>query len=220
MVFTGCDDEDEDEEPIPPASTTTENFDLVKNMLSEIFDKPEEENLVPPAAEPAVDLTEDEIHQLTPAEIDRVDSLLRDIVSAQQAEATAVETAAEISLPIDEELTRVEQEWAQFTEDEKQLGSIAPQWIGDDQTNVCMKCSAKFSITRRRHHCRACGKIFCSSCSSQKVKLVHDDSREDRACDDCVRIINRGASSHSSIKRTNERLVSYSSRIPSKLHAT
>lgn len=39
------------------------------------------------------------------------------------------------------------------------LGSTAPQWVPDSQAPVCMKCGSKFSFTRRRHHCRACGKV-------------------------------------------------------------
>lgn len=39
------------------------------------------------------------------------------------------------------------------------LGTTAPQWIPDSQAPACMKCGSKFSFTRRRHHCRACGKV-------------------------------------------------------------
>lgn len=40
------------------------------------------------------------------------------------------------------------------------LGSTAPQWVPDSQAPVCMKCGSRFSFTRRRHHCRACGKVW------------------------------------------------------------
>lgn len=39
------------------------------------------------------------------------------------------------------------------------LGSTAPQWVPDSQAPVCMKCGSRFSFTKRRHHCRACGKV-------------------------------------------------------------
>lgn len=40
------------------------------------------------------------------------------------------------------------------------LGSTAPQWVPDSQAPVCMKCGSRFSFTKRRHHCRACGKVM------------------------------------------------------------
>lgn len=39
------------------------------------------------------------------------------------------------------------------------LGEVAPVWVPDAQALVCMKCGVKFTFTKRRHHCRACGKV-------------------------------------------------------------
>ncbi|MGH0119565.1 UNVERIFIED_CONTAM: hypothetical protein FKN15_032390 [Acipenser sinensis] len=39
------------------------------------------------------------------------------------------------------------------------LGEVAPVWVPDSQAPICMKCEAKFTFTKRRHHCRACGKV-------------------------------------------------------------
>lgn len=39
------------------------------------------------------------------------------------------------------------------------LGTRAPVWVPDARVSMCMLCTAEFTITFRRHHCRACGKV-------------------------------------------------------------
>lgn len=46
-----------------------------------------------------------------------------------------------------------------------------PVWIPDIEAPKCMSCTATFTVVKRRHHCRNCGKIFCSRCSSNSVPL-------------------------------------------------
>uniref|UniRef100_A0A1A7Z3E4 FYVE-type domain-containing protein n=1 Tax=Iconisemion striatum TaxID=60296 RepID=A0A1A7Z3E4_9TELE len=65
------------------------------------------------------------------------------------------------------------------------LGEVAPLWVPDSQAPVCMKCDVKFTFTKRRHHCRACGKVFCAACCSLKCKLVYMDRKEARVCVTC-----------------------------------
>uniref|UniRef100_A0A1I7WNK0 FYVE-type domain-containing protein n=1 Tax=Heterorhabditis bacteriophora TaxID=37862 RepID=A0A1I7WNK0_HETBA len=42
--------------------------------------------------------------------------------------------------------------------------SIVP-WSADQESLHCGRCAAKFGITRRRHHCRLCGRVMCHQCS-------------------------------------------------------
>lgn len=65
------------------------------------------------------------------------------------------------------------------------LGEVAPVWVPDSQAPVCMKCDVKFTFTKRRHHCRACGKVFCAACCSLKCRLVYMDRKEARVCVTC-----------------------------------
>ncbi|KAK8388081.1 hypothetical protein O3P69_020163 [Scylla paramamosain] len=48
-----------------------------------------------------------------------------------------------------------------------------PPWVPDQQAPRCMACGASFTMVRRRHHCRNCGKVFCAQCSQHAVPLPH-----------------------------------------------
>ncbi|KAK6484287.1 zinc finger FYVE domain-containing protein 9-like isoform X1 [Huso huso] len=69
------------------------------------------------------------------------------------------------------------------------LGEVAPVWVPDSQAPICMKCEAKFTFTKRRHHCRACGKVFCATCCSLKCRLVYMDRKEARVCITCHSVL-------------------------------
>ncbi|CBK21583.2 uncharacterized protein [Blastocystis hominis] len=34
----------------------------------------------------------------------------------------------------------------------------------DEVCLSCYGCQQKFTVIRRRHHCRICGQVFCSDC--------------------------------------------------------
>ncbi|XP_063409348.1 uncharacterized protein LOC134692743 isoform X3 [Mytilus trossulus] len=72
---------------------------------------------------------------------------------------------------------------------EASLGKSAPMWIPDSVAPVCMGCEVKFTFTKRRHHCRACGKVFCSACCSLKSRLPYMENKEARVCVECNRQI-------------------------------
>ncbi|XP_069088772.1 zinc finger FYVE domain-containing protein 9 [Pleurodeles waltl] len=69
------------------------------------------------------------------------------------------------------------------------LGEVAPVWVPDSKASNCMKCEAKFTFTKRRHHCRACGKVFCATCCSLKCQLLYMDKKEARVCVICHSVL-------------------------------
>ncbi|KAI8645607.1 hypothetical protein BD408DRAFT_67237 [Parasitella parasitica] len=54
-------------------------------------------------------------------------------------------------------------------------------WMPDEQCKECNNCSAPFNLFRRKHHCRTCGRIFCSKCLSNNIHTSHSL----RVCNDC-----------------------------------
>lgn len=65
------------------------------------------------------------------------------------------------------------------------LGEKAPVWIPDARVTMCMSCTSPFTLTNRRHHCRACGNVVCGSCSESTAPLVYLNYTEARVCDKC-----------------------------------
>ncbi|XP_022915844.1 lateral signaling target protein 2 homolog [Onthophagus taurus] len=61
-----------------------------------------------------------------------------------------------------------------------------PIWIPDVEAPKCMSCGSNFTVVKRRHHCRNCGKVFCSRCSSNNVPLPKfGHTKPVRVCNKC-----------------------------------
>jgi len=59
-------------------------------------------------------------------------------------------------------------------------------WIPDNEAFYCMVCRSEFTLIKRKHHCRNCGKVICGSCSSKKLLLKHIDPQNlVRVCQVC-----------------------------------
>ena len=57
-------------------------------------------------------------------------------------------------------------------------GGAPKHWLPDHLVKACMMCGVGFGIMVRKHHCRACGAIYCADCSSHRVEA-------ERICDLC-----------------------------------
>uniref|UniRef100_A0A8B9KMR0 FYVE, RhoGEF and PH domain containing 4b n=1 Tax=Astyanax mexicanus TaxID=7994 RepID=A0A8B9KMR0_ASTMX len=81
-------------------------------------------------------------------------------------------------------------------EEVSELGRRAPRWIRDNEVTMCMKCKEPFNaLTRRRHHCRACGYVVCWKCSENKAALEYDGNKMNKVCKDCYSILTGRAAS-------------------------
>ena len=43
-----------------------------------------------------------------------------------------------------------------------------PVWQADADAHSCYTCEKPFTLRRRKHHCRACGKVVCGKCSPKE----------------------------------------------------
>jgi hypothetical protein len=91
----------------------------------------------------------------------------------------------------DDDKSRILEQWlAAFKRGDKYHGDnqFAAPWMSDKASKKCMRCGAKFTLLRRRHHCRLCGDLLCDKCSSRRIKSLGEEasSVEIRACDRCA----------------------------------
>ena len=66
-------------------------------------------------------------------------------------------------------------------------GEVAAMWTPDNLVDACELCHKAFTmITRRRHHCRACGKVACHDCCHQFYSIPYiKKNKKVRICNDC-----------------------------------
>lgn len=56
------------------------------------------------------------------------------------------------------------------------------EWQNDKESKHCTICDYKFTLVKRRHHCRGCGRIVCANCSSNSMVV---NGQLKRACQHC-----------------------------------
>eukprot|EP01121_Diplochlamys_sp_Union-15-3_P002753 TRINITY_DN1252_c0_g1_i2.p1 TRINITY_DN1252_c0_g1~~TRINITY_DN1252_c0_g1_i2.p1 ORF type:complete len:209 (-),score=19.14 TRINITY_DN1252_c0_g1_i2:113-739(-) len=71
-----------------------------------------------------------------------------------------------------------------LTTEEKEL--LRPCWKRDDSVLSCESCHRRFSIRRRRHHCRNCGGIFCNGCMKRQSLPRLNYNTPVRVCIGCL----------------------------------
>ncbi|XP_017536116.2 hepatocyte growth factor-regulated tyrosine kinase substrate isoform X3 [Manis javanica] len=67
----------------------------------------------------------------------------------------------------------------------------APDWVDAEE---CHRCRVQFGVVTRKHHCRACGQIFCGKCSSRSSTIPKFGiEKEVRVCEPCFEQLNKKA---------------------------
>ncbi|KAJ3351741.1 hypothetical protein GGF32_004096 [Allomyces javanicus] len=72
-------------------------------------------------------------------------------------------------------------------------------WQADAAASACHQCRSTFTVLRRRHHCRLCGKLYCGACSTERIDLARFYPADDvprtlrhgpqRVCDTCYALL-------------------------------
>ena len=94
-------------------------------------------------------------------------------------------------IPMDAQIDSLDGHFYVMQDEFGKLSSIDPalldnsnsdNWISDDSSTCCLLCGAQFTLTRRRHHCRYCGLLFCGACTQNRAMVGESLAR---VCDSC-----------------------------------
>jgi hypothetical protein len=77
-------------------------------------------------------------------------------------------------------------------------GEMRCLWVPDSSAMRCMQagCDRRFTVRRRRHHCRVCGLVFCDGHSKHRATLPeafgYSAQKTRRVCDSCFEMLAEG----------------------------
>ncbi|XP_054891034.1 hepatocyte growth factor-regulated tyrosine kinase substrate isoform X2 [Poeciliopsis prolifica] len=85
----------------------------------------------------------------------------------------------------------------------------APDWVDAEE---CHRCRVQFGVMTRKHHCRACGQIFCGKCSSKYSTIPKFGiEKEVRVCEPCFEQLNNHPSLSPPLRKAEGKAPSSSS---------
>ena len=66
---------------------------------------------------------------------------------------------------------------------------FAPVLQPSSSSSSCSSCHVEWSLVVRRHHCKRCGRLTCSQCSSKRVVLPSRNNKPLRVCLSCYTVL-------------------------------
>ncbi|CAH1801364.1 unnamed protein product [Owenia fusiformis] len=156
----------ENEEKLKETDEKFKNYQhKSKNVLTTMQAKLEEHDKIKTKLEADVQFYRNKVSSLQ-ADLDNSEAVQRDFVKLSQ------------SLQI--QLEKIRQ------------GENEVRWQHEEDANDCENCHKEFGVSRRKHHCRHCGHIFCNECCS-KTCYAGPNRRPTKVCDVCHTILNKDA---------------------------
>ncbi|XP_029797494.1 RUN and FYVE domain-containing protein 1 isoform X2 [Suricata suricatta] len=138
---------------------------------------------------------EKDTSSLLRAELQQVEGLKKELRELQDEKAELQKVCNEQEQALQEMGLHLSQSKLKM-EDIKEVNKALKghTWLKDDEATHCKQCEKEFSISRRKHHCRNCGHIFCNTCSSNELALP-SYPKPVRVCDSCHTLLLQRCSS-------------------------
>ena len=115
-------------------------------------------------------------------ELEESSSLQREKESAFVRLKTELNTSEEVQRDFVRLSQRLQKQVAELEDERKVL-----RWDYEEDSLQCRKCSLSFNMTRRKHRCRHCCRLFCHECSQWTVE--NEQNKETRVCEACSNLL-------------------------------
>jgi len=127
----------------------------------------------------------EEEKQTLRSEVRKLESVRDELANVQRERDRLREANVEQEVTIQDlagHLGQSKQEIGEIREVHKTV--VGSTWEKDNKVSECVQCTKPFSISRRKHHCRKCGQIYCNACSDNVMTLA-SSAKPVRVCDNC-----------------------------------
>lgn len=93
-----------------------------------------------------------------------------------------------------------------MAEAEEPPAHLRPDWMPNNASIHCLVCKTPFSFTLRRHHCRACGNLVCSTCCGSWVTLPRGFgyNKPQRVCRHCLKSLEKEKQQEDEVAQQSE----------------
>lgn len=117
-------------------------------------------------------------------------------IAVKRCEATFVNKMAKLRQETEAAIHEANARLMQVEKDRTEVlhlqNTFRLSWVPDELVNYCSnsKCRAPFTQTRRRHHCRCCGRVFCHNCTGQSAPIpAFGYNQLVRVCNPCFALL-------------------------------
>ncbi|CAI9741389.1 GTPase-binding effector 1-like isoform X2 [Octopus vulgaris] len=118
-------------------------------------------------------------------------SKLETEVSTMKAKVQSLQVDLENSEAVQRDFVKLSQS-LQIQLEKIRQAETEVRWQHEEDVDECNNCRQAFSVTKRKHHCRHCGKIFCADCNAKNV-MSGPNMRSSKVCDVCHTILVKDA---------------------------
>uniref|UniRef100_A0A8B9GEE7 phosphatidylinositol-3,5-bisphosphate 3-phosphatase n=1 Tax=Amazona collaria TaxID=241587 RepID=A0A8B9GEE7_9PSIT len=166
---------------------------LGKQQAASSPDQPARSHLDDDGMPVYADVIQQRLRQIETGHQQEVETLKKQVQELKsRLESQFLNSSLRLNGDYGDEVIFSEASWEQVDKQDTEV----TRWLPDHLAAHCYGCDSTFWLASRKHHCRNCGNVFCSSCCNQKVPVPSQQLFEpSRVCKSCYSSLHPSSSS-------------------------